>query len=388
VEKEGELGGFVQNLNSIDSEGTSPKTIIMPMIQAIKTNRNIEVFTNSVLNSVNGSIGNFQVSINQNGELKEISAGTIIVAVGGKELIPEGLYNYGKNEKVFTNLELENEIINKNLVDGEKIAFIQCVGSRQEIGRTYCSLVCCAESIKNALIIKKEYPNSEIFILYRDIRVAYEEEIKYREAREKGIHFLQYTLENPPILNIIEGNLLLSVKDYLTRFNFELEVDKVILATPIIAYDDNKKLSEMLKVPIDYHGFFFEAHPKLRPVDFATDGVFICGTAQSPKNIKESISQALGAASRALIPLMNAKASVEGATSSLPEFNKNLCTGCEVCLEVCPYHALSKNDLDEIVVNQVLCKGCGVCGATCTNQALVIKHFTDEQIISQINSVL
>ena len=151
---------------------------------------------------------------------------------------------------------------------------------------------------------------------------------------------------------------------------------------------ENKKLSEMLKVPLDNHGFFFEAHPKLRPVDFATDGIFICGAAQCPKSIKESISQALGAASRALIPLMNAKASVEGATSSLPEFKKKLCTGCEVCLTVCPYNAISKNDLDEIEINQVLCKGCGVCGATCTNQALVIKHFTDEQIISQINSIV
>lgn len=388
VERDEKLGGFIRNLHSIDPDETSPEQILTPMIQAIRTNPNIEVFKSSLVKSLKGSIGNFQVSVSHNGALKEINAGTIIVAVGGQEFKPKGFYNYEKNKNIFTNLEFENLIRNNHLKDGEKIAFIQCVGSREEEGRTYCSLTCCAESIKNALIVKKLYPNSQIFILYRDIRVSYEEEIEYRKAREKGINFMQYLAKNQPLLKNKGGKLSLNVKDFLTRVNFDLEIDKIVLATPLIAWEENKKLSEMLKVPLDSHGFFFEAHPKLRPVDFATDGIFICGAAQCPKNIKESISQALGAASRALIPLMNAKASVEGATSSLPEFNKKLCTGCEVCLTVCPYNAIYKNDLDEIEINQVLCKGCGVCGATCTNQALVIKHFTDEQIISQINSII
>ncbi|MFX0181051.1 MAG: 4Fe-4S binding protein, partial [Candidatus Hodarchaeota archaeon] len=388
VERDEELGGFIRNLHSIDPDETSPEQILIPMIQAIRTNPNIEVLTSSLVNSVKGSIGNFQVRIGQYGVLKEINVGAIIVAVGGQEFKPKGFYNYEKNKNIFTNLEFESLIRNNNLKDGEKIAFIQCVGSREEEGRTYCSLTCCAESIKNALIVKKLYPNSQIFILYRDIRVSYEEEIEYRKAREKGINFIQYLAKDPPFLRNNGAKLSINVRDFLTRVNFDLEIDKIVLATPLIAWEENKKLSEMLKVPLDNHRFFFEAHPKLRPVDFATDGIFICGAAQCPKNIKESISQALGAASRALIPLMNAKASVEGATSSLPEFKKKLCTGCEVCLTVCPYNAISKNDLDEIEINQVLCKGCGVCGATCTNQALVIKHFTDEQIISQINSII
>ncbi|MFX0019261.1 MAG: FAD-dependent oxidoreductase [Candidatus Hermodarchaeota archaeon] len=388
VERDEELGGFIRNLHSIDPDETPPEQILTPMIQAIRTNPNIEVLTSSLVNSVKGSIGDFKVSIGQDGVLKDINVGTIIVAVGGQEFKPKGFYKYEKSKNIFTNLEFENLIRSNHLKDGEKIAFIQCVGSREEEGRTYCSLTCCSESIKNALIVKKLYPNSQIFILYRDIRVSYEEEIEYRKAREKGINFIQYLANDRPYLKNKGGKLSINVKDFLTRVNFDLEVDKIVLATPLIAWEENKKLSEMLKVPVDSHGFFFEAHPKLRPVDFATDGIFICGTAQCPKNIKESISQALGAASRALIPLMNAKASVEGATSSLPEFNKKLCTGCEVCLTVCPYNAIYKNDLDEIEINQVLCKGCGVCGATCTNQALVIKHFTDEQIISQINSII
>ncbi len=386
IEREENLGGFIRNLNFVDIEGTPSEQIVTPMIQAIRTNSNIEVFTNSTVKNVNGSIGNFEVCISHDGVLKEIKAGTIIVAVGGQEFKPKGFYHYEKNKNIFTNLEFEDVLRNKNLKEGEKIAFIQCVGSREEEGRTYCSLTCCAESIKNALLVKKKYPNSQIFILYRDIRVSYEEEIEYRKAREKGINFIQYTAKEPPLLKNTGEQITIYIKDFLTRIDYELDLDKVVLATPLIAWKENKKLSEMLKVPIDSHGFFFEAHPKLRPVDFATDGIFICGTAQSPKNIKESISQALGAASRALIPLMNRKATVEGATSSLPEFNKKLCTGCEVCLTVCPYKAISKNESDEIEINQVLCKGCGVCGATCTNQALVIKHFTDEQIISQIYS--
>ncbi|MBY9003323.1 MAG: CoB--CoM heterodisulfide reductase iron-sulfur subunit A family protein [Candidatus Lokiarchaeota archaeon] len=388
VEKEEILGGFVRKLKSINTEGISSEQLLTPIIQAIKTNPNVEVLTSSTIKSVGGSIGNFQVTVKQNGKDKEIAVGTIIVAVGGQEFKPNGYFRYKEQNNIFTNLEFENLIRNKQLQKDEAIAFIQCVESRKDEGRTYCSLTCCTESIKNALTIKKSYPNSPVFILYRDMRVTYEEEIAYKEARELGINFIQYSQDNPPIIENVNDKLVLEVSDILTRMKFELSLDKVVLATPLIAWEENKKLSKMLKVPIDKNEFFFEAHPKLRPVDFATDGIFICGTAQSPKNITESISQALGAASRALIPLMNRRASVEGATSSLPEFNKKLCTGCEVCITICPYKAINKNESDEIEINQILCKGCGVCGATCTNHALIIKHFTDEQIISQMNSFM
>ncbi|MFX1399452.1 MAG: FAD-dependent oxidoreductase [Promethearchaeota archaeon] len=386
VEKDENLGGFIKNLNQIDFEGTTPEKILNPMIEEIKTNLNIEVFTSSIIEEVSGFIGNFEVVIAQNNSKKEVEVGTIIVAVGGKELEPTDYYHYEENKNILTNLDFEGLIRKKQFKDGESIAFIQCVGSREVQGRTYCSLTCCTESIKNALSLKKIYPNTQVFILYRDLRVFYDEEIEYRKARDKGVKFIQYEIENPPLLYNMNEKLGLKVVDLLTRKNFELSLDKIVLATPIIAWKENKKLSEMLKVPLDGNGFFLEAHPKLRPVDFATDGIFVCGTAQGPKNIAESISQALGASSRALIPLMNGKAVVEGATSSIPEFKKKLCNGCEVCIKVCPYKAINKNESDEIEINQVLCKGCGVCGATCTNQAIIIKHFTDEQIISQIQA--
>jgi len=382
VEREENLGGLIRNLKAIDMKGTSSEQILNPVIQAIKTNPNIEIFTSSTIKTVSGSIGNFQVIIVQNGKENEIEIGTIIVAVGGQEFKPNGYYIYKENKNVFTNLEFEDLIGNNQLQDAESIAFIQCVGSREKEGRTYCSLTCCAESIKNALIVKKLYPNSQIFILYRDIRVFYEEELEYRKAREIGINFIQYGPENPPILKIINNKLVLEVFDSLTRMNFELSLNKIVLATPLIAWEENKKLSEMLKIPLDSNGFFLEAHPKLRPVDFATDGIFLCGTAQSPKNITESISQALGAASRALIPLMNGKAIAEGSTA---EVNKDICIGCEACIKLCPYNAISKEeDTDTVVVNKVLCKGCGVCAASCPQNAIIINHFTHDQIFAQI----
>ncbi|MFX1296208.1 MAG: 4Fe-4S binding protein, partial [Promethearchaeota archaeon] len=225
------------------------------------------------------------------------------------------------------------------------------------------------------------YPNSQVIILYRDIRVFYEEEDYYRKAREKGINFIKYDPETPPNVESIGSKLSVKVFDQLKKMEFELSADRIVLATPLIAWKENKNLSEMLKVPIGPNGFFFEAHPKLRPIDFATDGIFVCGTAQGSKNTSESISQALGAASRALIPLMKGKANVLGATAII---DTDLCSGCGVCITLCPYSAITRTEENEIMIKEVLCKGCGVCGASCTQRAISIRHFTNEQILAAI----
>ncbi len=384
IEREEELGGIIRNLNAINIEEESPEHLLKPIIEDIKSNPIIEVFTSSRVRNVSGSIGNFHIVIDHNGNEKEIDAGVIIVAVGAQEFKPNGYYLYNENKNVVTSLEFEDLIRNKKIQEINSIGFIQCVGSREEEGRTYCSLTCCAESLKNALIVKKLCPNSQVFIIYRDIRVAYKEEIEYRKARESGINFIQYSPENPPQVENIDKNLILKVYDNLTRMNFELTLDKLVLATPLVSWEENKSLSKMLKVPIDSNGFFLEAHPKLRPVDFATDGIFNCGTAQSPKNINESISQALAAASRALIPLMNGKAFCEGA---IAQINENLCVGCDTCINICPFNAIYKTEEEKVVITEVLCKGCGTCGASCPENAITLNHFTNDQIISQISAM-
>ena len=381
IEKEESLGGLVKTLNKINLDRLDANQIITPMIQAIKTNKNITICTSGTVKSVDGAIGNFDVTVTRDGIDRMLKIGVIIVAVGAEEFKPNGYYSYKDNENVYTSLEFVDIIRNNQIKDGETIIFIQCVGSREKDGRPYCSLTCCANSIKNALLVKDSASNSQVFILYRDVRVTFEEEEYYRKAREKGINFIKYNPEQSPKLESIGNKLLINVFDQLKNINFELSANRVVLATPLIAWKENKKLSEMLKVPLGANGFFFEAHPKLRPVDFATDGIFVCGTAQGPKNISESISQALGAASRALIPLMRAKAKVMGATAKI---NTNLCSGCGICIKLCPYSAITRNEENELEIKEVLCKGCGVCGASCTQKAISIRHFTNEQILAEI----
>ena len=257
---------------------------------------------------------------------------------------------------------------------------VQCVGARID-ERKYCSSVCCMTALKNALIIKEKNPNANITILFRDLYTPgthYED--YYRRAREAGVIFIEYAPDKMPAL---EGDKVKVHNEYLGE-DILVPCDLLVLSTPLVSNDDNKALAQMLKVPLEENGFFLEAHVKLRPMDFATDGVYVCGSAKWPVDITEAITQGYAAGSRASTIISHGKLEVEGATSSLPDYNRSKCTGCEVCITVCPYKAISKDENDEIVIRQVLCKGCGVCGATCTNHAIVIRHFTDEQILEEI----
>lgn len=378
VEKEDKLGGRLNSLYKLFPYDIDASEFVGNLISNVQNAKNLEILTKSEVRNIDGFVGNFEVEIGMNGSIREVKVGAIIVAVGSSILDPKGLFNYDGQKRI-TQFELETKLKN-NEISANDIVMIQCAGSRND-ERPYCSSVCCMSALKNALIIKEQNPEAHITILFRDLYTPgtnYEE--YYRRARENGVIFVKYDENKLPN---VEENQVKVYNEYIAT-EMVIPYDLLVLSTPLVANSDNKDLAQLLKVPTEANNFFLEAHVKLRPSDFATDGIYIGGTAKWPVDIAEAITQGYSAASRASTILSHKEIEVEGATSSLPEFNKSLCTGCEVCVKVCPYHAIIKNEDDEIEIIEALCKGCGLCGATCTNQAIVIRHFTDDQIISEI----
>ena len=378
VEKEDKLGGRLNTLYKLFPYDLEASEFVEKIISNVNIAQNLEVLTSSRVINIDGFVGNYEVEVDQNGNIINLTVGAIIVAVGSSTLTPEGMFGYDGIKRI-TQYELETKLKNNDL-RAKEIVMIQCVGSRND-ERPYCSSICCMTAIKNALIIKEKFPYANITILFRDLYTpGTEYEEYYRRARETGLLFIKYDLDRIPV---VEENQIRVYNEYIGE-EMILPYDLLVLSSPLIANKDNKELAQLLKVPLESNKFFLEAHVKLRPSDFATDGVFIGGSAKWPVDITEAITQGYAAASRASTILSHETIKVEGATSSLPEYNKNLCTGCEVCIKVCPYHAIRKTEEDEIEIIEALCKGCGVCGATCTNQAIVIKHFTDPQILAEI----
>ena len=375
IEKESELGGLVNKLNKIypTNEDTSQ---LLSIIEVVENHKNLKIFKSATLEKVDGFIGNYNLSINQDNNITEIKVGTIIVATGAVPLTPEGYYNYnGKN--IISQLELE-QILKEDKVAAKSIAMIQCVGCRNE-ERKYCSNICCMSALKNATLIKEKNPDCNVTIIFRDIQtLGTRYEKYYRRARELGIIFIKYVPDKPPLIK----DDYIEVYNVFMNQNIGLPYDLIVLSTPLIANEDSETLAKMLKVPLEENHFFLEAHVKLRPVDFATDGIFVCGSAHWPADIAESVSQANAAASRASTILSKDMLEVEGSTA---EVDDNLCVGCEVCISLCPYSAISKDEVTDLaVVNRVVCKGCGVCGASCPENAIIIHHFTKNQILSEI----
>jgi heterodisulfide reductase subunit A len=265
---------------------------------------------------------------------------------------------------------------------------INCVGARVP-ERTYCSRFCCMTAIKNAVLLKEKNPAAKVWVLHRDLMTyGVEFEDYYRKAMEAGVRFIRYSLERPP--EVIGDGHVKGVKVYhqLRKKEMEFPCDTVVLTTPLIPRSDNEGLSKMLKVPLSQEGFFLEAHLKLRPVEFATDGIFICGSAKWPVEIAEAVSQAYGSAAKAAIPMRMGYVKPEAITSCV---NADICGGCGICVAVCPYSATEiKTENGKRVANAIaaLCKGCGTCGAACPSGAISMNHFKDEQILSQIEALV
>ena len=389
VEKENALGGKLKELYRLYPKNVQSSEILEEFVQAVRSNPNITVHTSSVVKNTEGFIGNFKATLDHEGKEEPIDVGTIIVATGADVLKPNGIYGYGESRKIITQLELENLMKEKTLKKPKNVVMIQCAGAREEKegGRNYCSRICCAVAIKNALEIKELFPTAEVAILYRDMQTYGKDfEEQYQKARENSIQFIRFDAENPPeVIPKPRGKCTIRVHDILVNEMLELNADLVVLSTPLIQDEGAEALSKMLKVPLGADGFFFEAHVKLRPVDFATDGIYVCGTAHSPKTISESIAQAYAAASRAGIPMALKQVKTEAITSVI---NEEMCTGCGTCIKLCPYNAIQKDERGIARVNDVLCKGCGLCAASCPEKAISMRHFSDDQVLAEATAAL
>ncbi len=313
--------------------------------------------------------------------------GTIVVATGAEPFTPEGYFEYGKSDNILTQLELEKQIIEGSLRKSEKVVMIQCVGAMEEKGRTYCSRICCGVALKNALLLKEMQPTSEIYILYRDLQ-AYGKELEeyYLKALEKNVKFINFVPENPPKVSASpDGNLEVKVYDTLIGQEIEVHPDLVVLSTPLVPREGARELATILRVPIGSDGFFLEAHPKMRPVDFSSDGIFLCGTAHGPKNVAESVSQAYAVGSRAAIPMARRKIHAEAVTAVV---DSDLCVGCGACADSCPFNAIELGAFSQPQVIEAACKGCGVCAVECPMGAMQLRYFKDDQMVPAVEGLL
>jgi heterodisulfide reductase subunit A len=386
VEQSEVLGGQARHLHET-WQGNDVSEILHQLVERVSKDENIDVHLNTRLKGVDGFVGSFQTAVEEDGQDKTLEHGVTILASGAGEYQPDQ-YLYGKDARVLTALDLDRKLIHQDseLGKSQTALFIQCVGSRIP-ERPYCSKVCCTHSVKNALKLKEINPEMDVFILYRDMRTYGLREDLYRKARQEGVHILRYDFDTPLDVSKKGDDLSVIFKDTSLRRRLEIKPDLLVLATAITPPADNP-LGKFYKVTLNEDGFFMEAHVKLRPVDCATDGVFICGLAHAPKPLDESIAQAQAAATRAVTLLAKKKISMSG---NVAETDPMMCSSCGVCVSVCPYSApLFKTEgpfAGKAEINPVLCKGCGLCVASCRSGALHLKGFDNDQIFAQLFSL-
>jgi len=387
VERSESLGGNARKMRHT-WRGEDVQGFLSKLIEEVNQDPRIQVYLNAEVVEVDGFMGNFTSTIkvsNGSGEPVKVRHGAVVIATGARESKPTE-YLYGQDPRVFTSQEFD-ELWAKGdpkVKDAKTIAFIQCVGSR-EPKRPYCSKVCCTHTCQNAVKLKEEDPERDVMVFYRDIRTYGFNEDHYKRAREKGVLFFRYELESKPkVTTDNSGRLQVQGMDHVLGLPVTIYPDVLVLAAAIEP-NENQTLAQLYKVPLNEDGFFLEAHMKLRPVDFATDGVFLAGLAHYPKPIDEAIAQAKAAASRAVTVLATQRMVVGGKVAYA---DPRKCTGCGVCELVCAYKAISlKPDTLTSEVNEALCKGCGTCVSSCRSGALSLKGFNDPQIFAMIDAL-
>lgn len=385
VEREDELGGNAGKL-LMSMDGRPVVNFIEDLKKNVEDHPLIEVYKNNYVEEIEGYVGNYQLTLNanDNGDTDDIEAGIVIVATGAEELETDE-YLAAEDSRVISQLDLEDRLKNGGLdTDTENIFMIQCVGSREE-GREYCSRLCCTQAVNNAIFIKERNPEADITILYREMRTYGFYEDRYRQARNLGINFVRYDIDNKPEVKAKTDGLKITYREPVTGKEITQNGDLLVLAKAITSGTDNQTLSQQLKVPLNEDGFFLEAHVKLRPVDFATDGVYLCGLAHGPKNLGEAIAQSKAAASRAATVLASDYLLTEAMVAAV---NPDLCSGCGACEDVCAYQAVAINEATGTAeVNSVLCKGCGSCSAVCRSHAVDLQGFSNQQLVDEMEAL-
>jgi heterodisulfide reductase subunit A len=392
VEREKELGGLALKIHTT-LEGLDVQAYLHNLIKKTYQHPLIHVYTDAKITEATGYVGNFVTEVQSERGITEIKHGAAIIATGAEVSKPVE-YLYGQDERVMTHLELEEQLNkgNEKIINATNLVMIQCVGCRNA-DRNYCSRICCSESIKNALKLKALNPKMEIYILFRDMRTYGFAEDYYREAANKEVKFIRYEPEDKPQVEAgesAEGKPVLKVTatDYVLGSKLEIDADIVTLAAAVIPTAGSKELGQLFKVSLGQDGFFQEAHVKLRPVEFAADGVYLCGMAHYPKHINEVINQAYGAAGRVLTLLSHDTVVASGSVCSVDE---KKCMGCGACASVCTYGAIEMKETKQgkkAVVNPILCKGDGLCNAKCPTGAIQLKHFTDKGLFAQIDAAV
>ncbi len=409
VEKEDHLGGRVADLNRTFPTLESVLDLLEPLIERVQNHPHITVLLNSEVSEIEGYVGNFEATIGtlanpETGELRDESAnlptrqpievGSVVVATGYDVFNPDRKPELGYSDysNVITSLEMEDRLAEGDLtVDGrvpERVAFIQCIGSRDiQLGNPYCSRVCCMYTAKQSRLVREMLPDAEVTVFYIDVRTFGKgAEEFYDEARSKGVRYRRGNVSEIYRRRSAPDRVVLVAEDTLIGQPIEFEADLVVLAVGMEPRENTGRISQLLKLPRSADGFFLEAHPKLRPVDTAMDGIFLAGCCQAPKDIPDTVAQAKAAAGSALIPLVRGSVPVESATAVVDE---ELCAGCGMCVAVCPYDAPAIDELWSVSrINPVVCKACGACAVTCPSNAIRLQHFAAEQLLAQVDALL